>query len=105
MTSPTTIKRLRELADYIDRERYDECWEIKETAQGKLLRAAAARMEALENSLMLFVQAALKDDWPTGDPEYVHFCGDFSITIADLQTARDLLFRPAEAAVRSEQSQ
>lgn len=46
--SAEIIAELRKLADFIDADTYDECWEIKETARGKLLRAAAARLDELE---------------------------------------------------------
>ena len=42
------IAELRKLADFTDADTYDECWEIKETARGKLLRAAANRLAELE---------------------------------------------------------
>ena len=46
--SAEIIAELRKLADFTDADTYDECWEIKETARGKLLRAAAARLNDLE---------------------------------------------------------
>jgi hypothetical protein len=46
--SAEIIAELRKLADFTDADTYDECWEIKETARGKLLRAAAARLDELE---------------------------------------------------------
>ena len=46
--SAEIIAELRKLADFIDADTCDECWEIKETARGKLIRAAAARLSELE---------------------------------------------------------
>ena len=46
--STEIVTELRKLADFTDADTYDECWEIKETSRGKLLRAAAARLDELE---------------------------------------------------------
>ena len=41
------IAHLRKDADYVDRDTYDGCWEIKETDRGKRLRAASTALAAL----------------------------------------------------------
>lgn len=48
------VERLRADADFIDRDTYDECWEVKETERGKRLREAADAITTLraENERM-----------------------------------------------------
>ena len=41
------IAHLRKDADFVDRDTYDGCWEVKETDRGKRLRAAADAIAAL----------------------------------------------------------
>ena len=41
------IAHLRKDADFVDRDTYDECWEVKETDRGKRLREAATALDAL----------------------------------------------------------
>jgi hypothetical protein len=58
------VTELRKLADFIDADTYDECWEVKETARGKLLRAASIRLSELEreNARMRgYVERILKE--------------------------------------------
>ena len=47
--SDELVKQLRKDADFVDRDAYDGCWDVKETDRGKRLRAAASRIEALES--------------------------------------------------------
>ena len=41
------IAHLRKDADFVDRDTYDGCWEVKETDRGKRLRQAATALSAL----------------------------------------------------------
>ena len=52
------ISQLRKDADFIDRDTYDECWEVKETARGKLLRQAADRLAELDEQLSLLAETS-----------------------------------------------
>ena len=81
--STEIVTELRKLADFTDADTYDECWEIKETSRGKLLRAAAARLDELERE-----NAALREALkPFADPS--SFLGN--VTDDDVQNARDVL--------------
>ena len=48
MNTHELIEALRAQADFIDADTYDECWEVKETPRGKMLRAAASRIEEMD---------------------------------------------------------
>lgn len=52
------VSRLRKDADFIDRDTYDGCWEVKETARGKLLRQAADRLAELDEQLSLLAETS-----------------------------------------------
>ena len=51
MTAAELASDLEARADFVDRDRYDECMEIKETPEGRLLRQAAARLRSMEEAL------------------------------------------------------
>ena len=59
MTAAELASDLEARADFVDRDRYDECMEIKETPEGRLLRQAAARLRAMEEALKPFAEAQL----------------------------------------------
>lgn len=48
MNTQELVQRLRADADFIDADTYDECWEVKETPRGKMLRAAACRLSEMD---------------------------------------------------------
>ena len=48
MNTPELIEALRAQADFIDADTYDECWEVKETPRGNMLRAAASRLSEMD---------------------------------------------------------
>ena len=48
MNTHELIEALRAQADFIDADTYDECWEVKETPRGKMLRAAASRLSEMD---------------------------------------------------------
>ena len=85
MTAAELASDLEARADFVDRDRYDECMEIKETPEGRLLRQAAARLRSMEEALKPFAisperdNASLHDDWQVArNPE---------ITMGDLRRA------------------
>ena len=48
MNTQELMEALLAQADFIDADTYDECWEVKETPRGKMLRAAASRLSEMD---------------------------------------------------------
>ena len=59
MNTPELIEWLRAQADFIDADTYDECWEVKETPRGKMLRAAASRLSEMDAEIKRLREALL----------------------------------------------
>lgn len=57
--------KLEAWAKFADADRYDECWEVQETPEGKTLRAAASMLRECaerEKALREALQGVLSDD-------------------------------------------
>lgn len=78
MTAAELASDLEARADFIDRDRYDECMEIKETPDGRLLRQAAARLRSMEERLVKMEwhmsRIAIRTEFfdPGSPPDVIH---------------------------------